>query len=159
MLDGNLTISDREHRFFFAVTAFGLLIRVLEIAIALAFPAPTTGISFGVYSIFDHWDLVSPFYSIVAFAICVPFAWKLDAGTLIPSMCPLVLLTYFFDYWFIDSQILLSKLPTIAPGHELKTFDYVLISGSVFDVLTFLLVNALIVWQANLIYRLFRFSR
>lgn len=156
MLDGNPPISQREHRWFFAATFAGLAIWLVSFAIPVLFPPPPPDgikISFGIYSIFDIPDLVSPVYSVVAFAICVPLAWKLDSAKLICSLLPLALLTYFFDNWFVDSQYRIREAAVVAPDYEFKTWDFILLSGSIFDVLTFVLVNVLIVWQISLIYR------
>lgn len=156
MLDGNPPISNREHRLFFAAMAFGLLIRIVPIALAIAFPSPEPKISFGLYSIFDHWEIMAPHYCVEAFLLCVPLAWKLNQATLTFSLPPLGLLTYFFDYWFVDSQFRIRETAILNPDYEFATFDFVLVAGSLFDVLTFFLVNALVVWQGTLMYRLFR---
>ena len=158
MLDGNPPISRCEHRWFFAATFSGLAIWVVSFAIPVLFPPPPPPdgikISFGIYSIFDIPDLVSPLYSFVAFAICVPLAWKLDPARLIFSLLPLGLLAYFFDNWFVDTQYRIREAAVVAPDYEFKTWDFILLSGSIFDVLTFLLVNVLIVWQIKLLFRL-----
>ena len=163
MLDGNPPISRCEHRWFFAATFAGLAIWLVSFAIPLLFPPPPPPdgikISFGIYSIFDMPDLVSPLYSVVAFAICVPLAWKLDPARLIFSLFPLGLLAYFFDGWFVDSQYRIREALLVNPDYEFKTFDFILVPGSIFDVLTFLLVNVLIVWRINLLYRLLAFAK
>ena len=163
MLDGNPPISRSEHRWFFAATFAGLAIWLVSFTIPVLFPPPPPPdgikISFGIYSIFDIPDLVSPLYSVVAFAICVPLAWRLDPAKLIFSLLPLALLTYFFDNWFVDSQYRIREAAVVAPDHEFKTWDFILLSGSIFDVLTFLLVNVVIGWQIKLLYRLLAFAK
>ncbi|MEP6704310.1 MAG: hypothetical protein ABJB34_05845 [Acidobacteriota bacterium] len=158
MLDGNPPISKLEHRLFFAATALGLLLLLVPTALAIALPSPEPKIkiSHGIYSIFDIWDLMSPVYRGAAFLLCVPLAWKLNPTTLTFSIFPLGLLTYFFDYWFIDSQFRIREAAIVNPDYKFATFDFVLVAGSLFDVLTFFLVNVLVVWQATVMYRLFR---
>lgn len=158
MLDGNPPISNLEHRFFFAATALGLLFRLVPTALAIAFPIPEPKIkiSYGIYSIFDHWELMSPFYCGAVFLLCVPLAWKLNSATLTFSIFPLGLLTYFFDNWFIDSRFQIHEAAIVNPDYKFATFDFVLVAGSLFDVLTFFLVNVLVVWQVTVMYRLFR---
>ncbi len=157
MLDGNPPISSREHRWFFAATLSGLIIRLVPIAIEICFPTPPDPkISFGIYSIFDMWDMMSPVYSLATFIICVPLAWKLRPGALAFSLFPLGLLTYFFDYWFIDSQL---RRHAFGLPFEFDPTDYVLLGGNLIDVLTFALVNVLIVWQVGIMYRIARLHK
>ncbi len=159
MLDGKAPISNLEHRLFFAAMALGLLFRLVPTALAIAFPSPEPKIkiSYGIYSIFDNWELVSPVYCGAVFLLCVPLAWKLNSATLTFSIFPLGLLTYFFDNWFIDSRFQIHLAATVNPEYKFATS--VLVGGSLFDVLTFFLVNVLVVWQGTLMHRLFRSHR
>jgi hypothetical protein len=162
MLDGSAPISRGEHRWFFAATFAGLAIWIVALAVAWVFPPPPPSgvrISFGIYSIFDMWELVSPLYSLAAFGICIPLAWKLDPARLTFSLFPLGLLTFFFDRWFVDSQYWIRDAVLVNPDYEFKTFDFILRAGSLVDVLTLLLVNVLVVWQITLLHRLQRVAR
>ena len=162
MLDGNPPISKCEHRWFFAATLAGFGIWVVGLAVAWLFPTPPppgVKISFAVYSIFDHWELVSSIYSLAVFAICIPLAWKLDPARLTFSLFPLGLLTFFFDRWFVDSQYRIRDILVINPDYELNTFDLILLAGGWMDVLTLLLVNVLVVWQIRILYRLHSVAR
>jgi hypothetical protein len=158
MLNGFGPISEREHRWFFAATSAGLAIWVVALAVAIVLPPPPPPpgirISFGIYSLFDTWELISPLYSLAAFAICVPVAWKLNPARLTFSLFPLGLLTFFFDRWFVDTQYWIRDALLMNPDYEFKTFDFMLRAGSLVDVLTLLLVNVLVVWQITLLYRL-----
>ena len=162
MLDGSPPISRGEHRWFFAATSVGLAIWVVALAVAYFFPSPPPPgitISFGIYSIFDRWEVMGPLYSLAVFAICVPLAWKLNSTTLIFSLFPLGLLTFFFDQGFVDSQYWIRDAVLVNPDYEFKTFDLILRAGSLADVLTLLLVNVLVVWQIKLLYRLHGVAR
>lgn len=160
MLNGNLLISDREHRYFFALTLFGFVIRLIELLLALIFPEPRPpGVSFAIYSIFDHWHLMSPLYSFAALLVCLLLYWKLEVPLLATAMLPLLLLTFFYDYWFVDSQLLIRRAADVNPDFEFKTFDYILVSGSFYDAVTLILVNILFIWHTSLLIRLMRTSR
>ena len=162
MLDGSPPISRGEHRWFFAATFAGLAIWVVALAVGYFFPSPPPPgikISFAIYSIFDIENLVSPLYSLTAFAICIPLAWKLDPTRLIFSLFLLGLLTFFFDRWFVDSQYWIRDAVLVNPDYEFKTFDLILRAGSLVDVLTLALVNVLVVWQITMLYRLHGVAR
>jgi hypothetical protein len=156
MLDGSFQITSREHRYFFAATSIGLLLRLVEIPLPWIFPEPESEIriSFAIYSIFDVRSLMSPLYCIPTFALCLALAWRVSWRNVILSLMPLGLLTYFYDYWFIDSQLRIREAAVVAPEYEFKTFDFILLDGSVFDVVTFFLVAVLVVWHLRLLARL-----
>ena len=156
MLDGNSQISKKEHRFFFALTFFGLMIRFIEFAAGFAFPARQSDVkvSFGIYSIFDVWELMSPLICIAAFVVCLSLAWRVGLARFLFSLFALVLLTYFYDYWFVDSQLRIREAALVNPDYPFKTFDFVLLGGSGYDVLSFLIGNLLFVWQITIVYRL-----
>lgn len=157
---GNPPITGLEHRAFFVVASVPLLIRLFELALALLFPEqPQPGIKFAIYSIFDRWDLVGPIYSFVAFLLIVPLAHKLEITNLILSLFPLSLLTFFYDYWFVDSQIRVRQILEVNPNYDFKSLDFIMIWSSVYDVISLLLVNILLVWHLSLLYRLISANR
>ena len=153
MLDGNPHITQIEHRYFFATASTGLLVRLLELFLGMIFFVPKEGSSFAIYNIFDHWDLISPLYCFVGFLLIIPPLIKIKIETFFLSAVPLVLLTYFFDNWFVDTQLLIQRAAEVNPNFTFKTWDHFLLGGSATDVFTFLLVNILVLWQASMIFR------
>jgi len=160
MLNGNQSITAREHRLFFAVTSVPLLVRLLELACALAFPEqPKPGISFAIYDIFDMWELMSPLYCFAAFVFIAPLTFKIESVNLVFSLFLLSLLTFFYDYWFVDSQMRVRRILEVNPNYEFKMLDFAIIRGSIYDVITIILVNALLIWHLSLLYRLWSSNR
>jgi hypothetical protein len=157
MLEGNRSISAREHRFFFGVMLLPLVLRVIEISWALVFPEPRRdGISYVIYSIFDMWELVSPLYCFTIFLVLASAFWKQSTPRLILALLPLVWLVYFFDRWFVDTRWRITLASEINPDYPFKPLDFILLSGSVIDVVSLAIVNVLFIWTITMIVRLWR---
>lgn len=157
---GTPPITGLEHRVFFVVASVPLLIRIVELAFAILFPEkPQPGISYGLIWVFDRWDVMGPFLSLVAFLIIVPLSRKLLTANLTLSLLPLSLLTLFYDYWFVDSQIRVRQILEVNPNYAFKSLDFIMIWSSVYDVITLFLVNILLLWNLSLIYRMISANR
>src|SRR5690348_14020528 len=132
MLNNNVHISKIEHRAIFALASGLFLLRILELVFSLILPEtivapPGVRIVYGTISWSD--DKLSPIYCFFAFLFIVPLLWKIEISTLIVSLFPLSLLTFFYDYWFVDSQIRIKRILEVNPDHEFNTLDFVMIWG------------------------------
>ncbi len=147
-------VSKIEHRLLLAVILFCLMIRFLNLLTSVYFAEPKPGISFAIYSIFEMEDMMSPIYSFIVFFLCLILLWKIEIISMFSSTFLTSLLTIFFDTWFVDTQFLISRAFTVNPNYEFKTFDFLLINGSPYDVFTLLIVNLLVIWQVHILFRL-----
>jgi hypothetical protein len=155
MPGGNSQISKAEQIAFFTLVLFGLALRLLELALSFAFAKPQSE-SFGIYDIFDMWEIMSPIYSFIVFCICTGCSWKISIPSLVCSIIPMFLLVLFFDRWFIDSRRMVVLAAEMNPNFQFKTFDFAVTNGSFYDFLTLCLVNILLVWQMSLFVRSIR---
>lgn len=152
-------ISKTECNFLFRLTFFGLVLRIVNLATSFAFAEPRAGTVFGIYSIFDMEDMMAPIYSFLVFSICSILLWRVDLPRAVGSILVFLPLVYFFDYWFIDSQLRIAQAAEINPNFPFKTFDYILITGSAYDVITLSLVNILPIWLITVVVRTYRGER
>jgi hypothetical protein len=149
-------ISNKEHKFLLSTVLFALLLRIISSALSIYITEPNPNQSFGLYSIFDMTEIMSPIYSFIVFFICIFLVWKINLPTIFFSCLLTLLLTIFFDWWFIDTQQLIAYAAKVNPNYEFKTFDFILIGGSIYDVLTLFAVNFLFFWQASIFVRMLR---
>jgi hypothetical protein len=80
--------------------------------------------------------------------------WKINFAKLIFSAFVIFLLTIFFDWWFFDTQQIISYAAQNHPNYEFKTFDFILISASIYEVVTLALTNILLFWQISILLRM-----
>lgn len=73
-----------------------------------------------------------------------------------PSLFLVLVITTFYDYWFVDSQIRIREAAVVNPAYKFKMVDFVLLAGSIYDHLTLALSNSLVAWHLSLLFRLFR---
>jgi hypothetical protein len=147
-------ISRKEHKLLLITILLGFSIRILNLAAAIYFPEPAAKISFGLYSIFEMPDRMSPIYSFVVFFICFIMAWKIHLPGMIFSAFLVSALTHFYDSWFITTQRAVSATLEMNPDYDFKTFDFFLVGGSFYDFLTLFIINVLFVWQATILFRM-----
>ena len=152
-------ISRNEANLLFCFTLAGLLIRIINLVVSTVFAPARNGVSFGIYDIFHMKEMMSPMYSFIVFIICVPLAWKINSLRSLLSLFPLLLLTLFFDYWFIQTRQDMAYTAINNSNFEFKTFDFALIGGTIYDLLTLLLTNVLFIWQVTILVRFSRFNR
>lgn len=149
-------ISRKERSLFFWITLSGLLLRVVNLVDSLIFAPKASGTNFGIYDIFDIKEMMSPLYSFVVFAICTPLAWRVNQLKSVSSLVVLFLLAWFFDSWMIDSRQRIAIAAIENPDYHFKMFDFALLEGSIYDLVTLILVNILLIWQISILYRLSR---
>jgi len=147
-------ISDKEHKFLLSTVFFAFLLCIFSLVISIYFTEPDPNRSFGLYSIFDMTEMMSPIYSFIVFFICIFLVWKINLTTIFFSSLLTLLLTIFFDWWFIDTQQRIAYAAEVNPNYNFKTFDFILINGSVFDVITLFAVNFLFFWQLSIFLRI-----
>ena len=147
-------ISNKEQFILFATILIGLIVRMIEFLSSLFSAQPDPKISFGVYDISQMTEMLSPLYSFVAFFLCIFLVWKIDFAKLIFSTFVMFLLTIFFDWWFFDTQRIVTYFSQVNPEYEFKTFDFILVSGSIYDVTTLFLTNFILFWQISILLRM-----
>ena len=106
------------------------------------------------YSIFDIKEMMSPFYSFIVFLVCIFLVWKLNLITVTFSIILTLLLTLFFDWWFIETQVMIGYAAKVYSNYEFKTFDFILLDGSIYDAITLFIVNFLLFWQISILLRM-----
>ena len=153
-MKANNCISADEHRVLFFTILFGFLLRIISFTVAFSNTEPAAGQSFGLYDIFQMTEIMSPLYSFIVFFICIFLVWKVNFISIAFSLILTILLTIFFNWWFIDTQQLIAYAAQVNPDFEFKTYDFILIGGSIYDVLTLFTVNLLCLWQISILYRL-----
>lgn len=149
-------ISGKEHILLLFTIFSALSLRVISFVISIYFTDPNRDKDFGLYSIFDMVEKMSPIYSFVLFFVCIFLIWKINLPTVIFSCLLTLYLTIFFDWWFVDTQKILAYAAAINSDYEFKTFDFILIGGSVYDALTLFVVNFLLFWQTSILVRMLR---
>lgn len=152
-------VSRTEAKLLFLVSASGLMLRVTELIIALLWPPPRDGAGFAIYDIFEMKEMMSPIYSFVVFIICVPLVWKIHRGRILLSIFALLPLVIFFDRWLIHTRRVMANATALYPEVVFKTFDFALLGGSIFDLLTLVISNFLFIWQISIFYRLWKWNR
>ena len=153
-MKANDYISKKEHNFLLSTVFFAFLLRIISSAISIYSTDPTPNKNFAIYSIFDMTEIMSPIYSFIVFFICIFLVWKINFATIIFSSFLSLILTIFFDWWFIDTQQLIAYAAEDNPGYEFKTFDFLLIGGSVYDAITLFVVNFVLFWQISILLRM-----
>jgi len=153
-MKANNYISKKEHNFLLSTILFAFSIRIINLVTSIYFTEHNPNTDFGLYDVFDMTEMMSPIYSFVVFFICIFLIWKINLTTLIFSSFLTSLLTIFFDWWFIDTQQLIAYAAKVNPDFEFKTFDFILIGGSIYDVITLLVVNFLLFWQISILLRM-----
>ena len=148
------TISAAELNLLFYLTLAGLILRGVNLLASTVFAPPSDGTDFGIYSIFEMKNKMSPLYSFIVFLICTPLAWKIDKPRLLVSLFPISLLAIFFDWWLIDSRLMIADAYLHAGGEGIIPHNPLLLGGSHYDVATLFLVNILLVWQVTILWRL-----
>ncbi len=148
----NQYISKKEHLLLFITVCFGLVLRIINVFVSVI-ETDKTSAGFS-YSIFDMEEMMSPLYSFAVFLLCIFLIWNLNFITVIFSIILTSLLSMFFDRWFIETQVKIDYAAKRNLDYEFKTLDFVLLSGSVFDVVTFLIVNFLLFWQISILLRM-----
>lgn len=149
-------ITSREHIALFGFVSSGLCLRLGSFAYAFLAPPKSEGPSFGMYSIFDMWEMMSPIYSFAGLAACLICFVRLSSASVVISLIPNGLLVVFFDRWFVDTRIRISNAAIDYPDFQFQTFDFALLNGSFIDLFTLVLCNMLVFWQLALIIRLIR---
>jgi hypothetical protein len=147
------SIGNWEYRAFSTLTLSGLGLRLTELALALVFPPSNEGIHFGIYSIFHMWEKMSPIYSFLGFLICSACLIRLRVPSLSIYFISSALLTFFFDWWLVDTRLVITRASDINPNYEFGTFDFALLNGTAYDFATLILINFLFVWQASILFR------
>jgi len=147
-------ISNKEQFMLFATIFIGLIVRIIELTSSLFFTQHNPKTDFGLYDIFDMTEMMSPLYSFLVFFVCVFLVWKINFTTLICSSFLILLLTIFFDWWFIDTQQIIAYAAKVNPDYEFKTFDFILISASIYDVISLFLTNFILFWQISILLRM-----
>ncbi len=147
-------ISNKEQFMLFAAVLIGLIVRMIELASSLFFSQHNPKTEFGLYDIFDMAEMMSPLYSFLAFFVCALLIWKINFTTLICSSVLILLLTIFFDWWFIDTRQIIAYAAKVNPEYHFKTFDFILVSGSIYDVITLFLTNFILFWQISILLRM-----
>ena len=99
-------------------------------------------------------DILSPLICFIVFLFVASMLWSFSRQTVLISLVPLLLLTLFFDYWVIYSQVRVRYLLVGNPEYPFRLLDHVIIGSSIYDVITLFLVNILFVWNLSLLYRL-----
>lgn len=156
MPNGCGPISSREHTLIFGLIFFGLALRIVNLAVAMWFVEPTG--SFAIYSVFEMEEMMSPSYSFIVFLVCSMLLWRITVSRLLFSGFFLLLLAIFFNWWLIDSQQIIADAILETNPSELPDYNPLLLGGSLYDVITFFLVNILLVWNVAAVVRLCRFS-
>lgn len=162
MLDG--AISKFEQRAVLSIAAGLFFLRIVELTVWWLVPKPTVtadGVKIS-YGTVPSWtmDLLSPIFCFVVFLFVASMLWNFSRQALALSLVPLLLLTVFFDYWLVDSQIRVRQILDVNPDFPyFGRFDHIMIWSSIYDVITLCLVNVLLVWQLSLIYRLISSNR
>lgn len=158
-MKANDYISTDEHRVLFLTVLLGFLLRIISFTFVIINTEPKADQSFGMYDIFQMTEVMSPLYSFIVFFICIFLVWKITFPTIVFSLILTFFLTLFFDWWFIDTQKLIAYAAKVNPNFEFKTFDFILIGGSVYDVLTLFITNAVFLWQISILFRVFNKTR
>ena len=97
---------------------------------------------------------MSPFYSFMVFLVCIFLVWKLNLITVTFSILLTLFLTLFFYWWIIDTQAALDNAAKVNSNYEFKTFDFILLDGSLYDVITLFIINFLLFWQISILLRM-----
>ena len=124
----------------------GLVLRIIEILPALLVIPPDGSKGFTMYDPICP-QLLSPDYCLMTFFIGSILAWKITPFSLGLSVVLVYRLAYFFDYWLIDTRRMIAAAGEISPAYKFKTFDFVLLCGSVYDFLSLCLINFLALMQ------------
>jgi len=161
MLSG--VISKFEQRAIFSMAAGLFFLRIVELTVSLVVQKPTVDadglkISYGTIPSYTM-DILSPVICFVVFLWIASMLWTFSRETLVVSLVPLLLLTLFFYYWVIDSQIRVRQMLHVNPEYPWRQLDHVMISSSIYDLVTLFLVNVLLIWQISMIYRLISSNR
>lgn len=157
MTSGYGPISSTEHRLIVGLTFFGFSLRVVNLAVAMWFAEPTG--SFAIYSIFEMEEMMSPAYSFIVFLVCSILVWRITVSRLLFSGLFFFLLAIFFDWWLVDSQQIIADAIRETSPSELPDYNPLLLEASPYDVITFFLVNILLVWNVVAVFRLYRFRK
>ncbi len=158
-MKANNYISINGHQVLLFTVFFGFLLRIISFVGAFTNAKPEASQSFGLYDIFQMTEIMSPIYSFVVFLICIFLVWKITFPTIAFSLTLTFFLTLFFDWWFVDTQQLIAYASEVNPDFEFKTFDFILIGGSIYDVLTLLIINTIFLWQISILFRIFSKTR
>ncbi len=158
-MNANNYIPTDEHRILFLTVLLGFLLRIISFIAAFINTKPKADQSFGMYDIFQMTEVMSPLYSFIVFFTCIFLVWKITFPTILLSLVITFFLTLFFDWWFIDTQQIVAYVAKVNPNVEFKTFDFILIGGSIYDALTLFISNLILIWQISILYRIFRETR
>jgi len=80
----------------------------------------------------------------------------LNLTTILFSGILTLLLTIFFDSWFLETQQFVAAAAEVNSSYEFKTFDIILIGGSFYDAITLIVVNIVLIWQASILARILK---
>jgi hypothetical protein len=153
-MKANSCISIKEHKLLIVTTFCGLVPHLIALFNSIFFPAPKSDIDFGLYSIFDMPQKMSPLYSFFGFLLCSLIVWKINFPQMIFSTFIISLLLNFYNSWFIETRRFVNLASENNLDFQYKTYDHILISGCLNDVFILLLVNILFIWQATILFRM-----
>lgn len=153
-MKANKYISKNEHKLLIITTFFGLIPHFTALFNSIFFPASKSNIDFGLYSIFDMPEQMSPLYSFFGFLFCFLIVWKINLPQMAFAPFIISLLLNFYNSWFLETISFAKSASENNIDYHYKTFDYILINGCFNDVYLLALVNILFLWQITIFFRM-----